>query len=269
MRRLALLFLLVFTQIKAQNNRKMFFGRVFNSLGELENVHIINLHTKKATSSNLKGEFRIFAKVNDSLQLSYIGYKTKIIHLTANDFGMEEEPIMLQKEIYELDEVVVKNHNLLGVLESDMKIIPANRRAEALAKTMDFSKINFDIVAPDDHIDKFVRPPESNVDPISLVAGAGASVIIPFGYSKRLWALRRDLKLKRSMPANLLSEFGKDFFFKELKIPIERYYHFLEYCNPLNIEDLYRKQATLEVIKILRRESKSYLKMINKADKKK
>jgi hypothetical protein len=57
---------------------------------------------------------------------------------------------------------------------------------------------------------------------------------------------------------------GEDFFFIQLKIPKERYYHFLEYCNPLGIEKKYKNGEILEVIEILKNESSNYLKIINK-----
>jgi hypothetical protein len=54
---------------------------------------------------------------------------------------------------------------------------------------------------------------------------------------------------------------------KELKnndVYFEKYFHFLEYCNPLGIENLHKEGKNLELIKILRTESISYLKIIKK-----
>ena len=94
----------------------------------------------------------------------------------------------------------------------------------------------------------------------------GATIVMPFKYSERLWALRKELAQKRAFPYKIMSELGEKFFFDELKIPIEKYFHFLEYCNPLGIEDLYKNGRTLEVIKILKEESESYLKIIKEQE---
>ena len=120
------------------------------------------------------------------------------------------------------------------------------------------------IVEADDYIDKRVRPQINETDPTRAFAGAGTSVYIPFKHSERLWALRRNLAYKKSFPYKILSELGEKFFFDELKIPVEKYFHFLEYCNPLGIEKLYKKGKTLEVIKILRQEHVTYLDIIKK-----
>ena len=52
-----------------------------------------------------------------------------------------------------------------------------------------------------------------------------------------------------------------NFFENNLGIPPEKYYNFLEYCNPLGIEDLYRQNRKMEMILILKRESITYLEI--------
>ena len=62
----------------------------------------------------------------------------------------------------------------------------------------------------------------------------------------------------------LLSEFGEPFFENDLKIPTDNYYNFLEYCNPLGIEDLFKQNRKIELINVLKKESISYLLLLNK-----
>ena len=85
-----------------------------------------------------------------------------------------------------------------------------------------------------------------------------------FKNSERLWALRKKLARKKEFPYKVLSELGEQFFFKKLKIPVDRYFHFLEYCNPLGIENLHKEGKLLELIKIFEKESIPYLKIIKK-----
>ncbi|MCB0434011.1 MAG: carboxypeptidase-like regulatory domain-containing protein, partial [Mangrovimonas sp.] len=42
----------------------------------LENVNIVNINQVRGTATNVKGEFEISAKVNDTLHLSYLGFKS-------------------------------------------------------------------------------------------------------------------------------------------------------------------------------------------------
>ena len=51
----------------------------------LENVNIVNLNQVLGTATNVKGEFEISAKVNDTLHLSYLGYKSIKVRVT-NDW---------------------------------------------------------------------------------------------------------------------------------------------------------------------------------------
>ena len=128
---------------------------------------------------------------------------------------------------------------------------------------MDFSKL--DMSKGDfktDEIDKMKPPIVNTMAGAMAMAGAGASISMPFKHSERLWALRKKLAQKKAFPYKILSELGEKFFFDELKIPIDKYFHFLEYCNPLGIEDLHKNGKMLDVIKILRRESISYQKII-------
>ncbi|MGY0426867.1 MAG: hypothetical protein ACWIPI_08585 [Polaribacter sp.] len=69
---------------------------------------------------------------------------------------------------------------------------------------------------------------------------------------------------KKDFPYKIMSELGEKFFFEKLKIPVDNYFHFLEYCNPLGIEQLHKDGKLLDIIKIFERESKTYLKIINK-----
>ena len=96
------------------------------------------------------------------------------------------------------------------------------------------------------------------------LSGVGASVNISFKYSKRLWALRKKLATQKAFPYKVLSELGEKFFFEKLQIPVENYFHFLEYCNPLGVEKLHAENKLLELIKIFKKESVSYLEIIKK-----
>ncbi|WP_299134017.1 carboxypeptidase-like regulatory domain-containing protein [uncultured Tenacibaculum sp.] len=259
-----LILLLISINLCSQNERRYIHGKILDKIGILPNVHIINLNTKHGTYTNSNGDFKIPAKVNDSLRFSYVGYETKVINVLDKYFGMHDNTFFIKKIAYTLNEVEIKKHNLQGSITSDIRKTPEDKREEALRKTMDFSKVDMSVVEPNDHIDERVRPHIVNTDPTANFEGVGATAIIPFGYSKRLWALRKELAIKKGMPAKLLAELGEKYFFEELQIPPERYYHFLEYCNPLGIEQLHKEGETLKIIKILTTEHIKYLEIIKK-----
>lgn len=258
--------ILVFTTFSfSQERKKLVVGTVTDSLGVVSNANIINLHTKQGTNSNDEGLFRIFVSKGDSIRISSIQHNIKKIKITAQLFDKGEIAILLKSKTYTLDEVELKRHNLQGKLGIDIKDAPRDTKDSLLRAAMDFSKVNFN--APDNTLDEIQRakPPIVNtMEGAMPMAGAGAKIGMPFKHSEKLWALRKKLEQKKNFPYKILSELGDQFFFDELKIPIENYFHFLEYCNPLGIENMHKQGRILEIIKILKTESKTYLKTLEK-----
>lgn len=248
----------------SQERKTVINGKILDSLGIVKNANIINLKTNQGTFSSDNGSFRIFVSEGDSLRISSVQHIVKKIVITKNILTTKKLTIFLKSSTYILDEFDLKRHNLTGKLGIDLKDVPTNRKDSLLREVMDFSNVNMKIVEGDDYIDKRVRPQIVNTDPTAAFVGAGTAANMPFKYSERLWALRKELAIKKAFPYKILSELGEKFFFEELKIPIEKYFHFLEYCNPLGIENLHKEGKNLELIKILRTESISYLKIIKK-----
>ena len=263
---LFLLFAFIF-QINtfSQERKKLITGSVKDSLGIVINANIINQNTKQGTFSNDNGLFRIFVSKNDTIRISSVQHVTKKIVITERIFEDETLPVELKSTVYTLNGIEFRKNQLKGSLGLDVKVVPKNEKDSLLRNAMDFSNVDFS--KPDNTIDeiKKVKPPIVNtMEGAMPMAGAGAKIGMAFKYSERLWALRKKLEQKKNFPYKILSELGDQFFFDELKIPVDNYFHFLEYCNPLGIEDMYAKGRTLEIIKILKRESKSYLKIIKK-----
>lgn len=255
------IFLFIFNifNVISQEKNKIISGKILDSLGIVKNANIINLNTKQGTFSNDNGLFRIFVSEGDSISLSSIQHISKKIHITKEIIEQKNINIYLKSNTYSLDEFELKRHNLMGRLGIDSKSVPKEKRDSLLSSALDFSNVDFS--KKDLTIDENIRakPPLNDTDPTSEFVGAGSKAVLPFKYSERLWALRKELAQKKAFPYKILSELGDQFFFDTLKIPVDRYFHFLEYCNPLGIEDLHKKGKILELIKILRAESKPYL----------
>ncbi|GGZ82395.1 carboxypeptidase-like regulatory domain-containing protein [Algibacter mikhailovii] len=102
-------------------------GVIINSSDDspLESVNIVNLNQVVGTITNDKGEFSIAAKVNDTLHLSYLGFKSIKVRVT-NDWLMlfESAEIKLTELALALEEVVVNQLRLTGYLEVDIKQVP-------------------------------------------------------------------------------------------------------------------------------------------------
>jgi len=93
----------------------------------LENVNIVNLNQVIGTATNDKGEFELRAQANDTLHLSYLGFKSIKVKVT-NDWidQIEKSTITLTELALALEEVVVTGLKLTGYLEVDIKQVNIN-----------------------------------------------------------------------------------------------------------------------------------------------
>lgn len=189
-----------------------------------------------------------------------------MIIVNSSHFGLEDNFYTLKKEVIELNEVLINSNQLIGSIYSDIKEVPEDLAALRSKGALNLSKINMNriVISTIDDIERSKAPNmRIQTDPTARFAGIGMTSGVLDKHSIKLKALRRELSYKENFPSQLLAEFGTHFFFDELKIPKSKYYHFLEYCNPLGIEVLYKQGKTLQVIQILKQEHKTYLTLLN------
>ncbi len=101
-------------------------GKVMNAANDkpIENVHIVNLNQVKGAVSNEKGDFKLQAKVNDTLYFSYLGFKTIQVRVTNDWMKYGDVKVKMTELGIALEEVVVSPITLTGYLEIDAKNIP-------------------------------------------------------------------------------------------------------------------------------------------------
>ncbi len=92
----------------------------------LESVHVINLNQVKGVITDPDGKFTILAAVNDTLYLTYLGFKPQKVRVTNDMFKFEDTQIALTELAYALEEVIVRPYQLTGYLEIDVKNLPVN-----------------------------------------------------------------------------------------------------------------------------------------------
>lgn len=90
----------------------------------LIDVNIVNLNQVIGTTTDEEGIFDIRAKVNDTLHLSYLGYKSIKVRVTNDWIKFGNTEIEMTDEALALEEVVVNRLQLTGYLEVDLQQIP-------------------------------------------------------------------------------------------------------------------------------------------------
>jgi len=101
-------------------------GTIISSTTEtpLSEVNIVNINQVVGVATNGDGEFEIKAKVNDTLHLSYLGYKSIKVRVTNDWLKYGNTDITMTELALALEEVTVKSLQLTGYLEVDMKQVP-------------------------------------------------------------------------------------------------------------------------------------------------
>lgn len=109
-------------------SQEVFTATVINAQTQrpLESVHVINLNQVVGTITDSEGKFQIRAAVNDTLYLSYLGFKAQKVRVTNDMFRFTETRISLTELAYALEEVVVQPYQLTGYLDIDVRNLPIN-----------------------------------------------------------------------------------------------------------------------------------------------
>ena len=264
-------FLCIQQVLFSQNKQHLIKGLVKDSLNIVKDANVFNLQAQKGSFSSDEGTFEILASLGDSIQISSVPHKTKTIVIFEQHINEHNLEINLEIKTIVLDEIELKQNNLTGDLVSDLKKVPTKVRDSILAKNIEYIVNAKSGSLTFDDVDR-ATPPPNDVDPISSLGGSaiGSAAVVggggglPNKFILKERAKKAHLAYIRAFPKKILNDLGENFFFTKLKIPKQQYYHFLEYCNPLGIEKKYKDGQVLEVIKILRDESKSYLKIIDK-----
>jgi hypothetical protein len=129
MKKLFILLLIVCAATFAQAQNDVVKAIIINAEDDqpLQNVHVINLSQVLGVITDAKGNFSIPAVENDTLFLSYLGFKSIKIKVTNDLLKYQGTKIQLTELAYALEEVVIKPYELTGYLEIDNKYIPVNK----------------------------------------------------------------------------------------------------------------------------------------------
>ena len=90
----------------------------------LSEVNIVNINQVVGTSTNDEGVFEIRAMANDTLLLSYLGYKSIKVRVTNDWLKFGNTEITMTELALALEEVTVNQLKLTGYLKVDMMQVP-------------------------------------------------------------------------------------------------------------------------------------------------
>ncbi|WP_028888954.1 carboxypeptidase-like regulatory domain-containing protein [Tenacibaculum ovolyticum] len=241
------IFLVSFFKTQSQENRSFLYATVKDKIGPVINAHILNKNTKQGTFTNENGEFRILAKSNDRLQISFVGYETSIFNIEIKHFGIQKTIFELLKTNYELDEVTIKQNNLLGYLSADSKNIKTEKKINAQTLKLPYAG------------SRIMTPAERRLRTAS--GGFGIHPLLNWisGRTKRLKKLKiiEDLELK----INQIKNTYHLQIIKELDINETDIYRFIYYCeSDKNFIKAYNS-SDINMIRFLKNKAETFKKL--------
>lgn len=127
-KRFFLLILVLTTTLVFSQEDTSVKGVVVNASGgtPMESVNIVNLNQVIGTTTNDEGEFELKAQANDTLHFSYLGFKSIRVRVTNDWIKYGASTIELTELALALEEVVINEFKLTGVLEVDILQVPIN-----------------------------------------------------------------------------------------------------------------------------------------------
>jgi len=223
-------------------------GTILGENSFVKDVHIVNLNNSLGTISNSNGQFQIAAKVNDVLLFSSIQYERKKVKINEEMLSSKGIIVDLISLVNKLDEVTITK--LTGDLYVDIKSIPEDTTPKHNF-TYDISDL-YKTLPADQH--------GSRAAPIvSPLGSRGINLASLFGGKSSVdRILKRKLSKKKQFPIKLRKALGDHYFITYLKIPEEKIFNFISYCEYRNISQKFDSNLLLEIIEILKEESISY-----------
>jgi hypothetical protein len=255
------------SQLFAQKSNIFLQGMVRDSLNLIKDVHVINLNTLKGTYSNDYGQYRITVSLGDTLEFTSVQFETIKKIITDRIFFSKKLKLILKNKNYVLNEVIVKKHDLIGDLRIDRKKVPKDtialkgRKLSNIIENISKESQKGILNKPSIKHSKLAETSMRNTDPSRSFNGVNLMGIVNGMFSLIPKKKRKKLSTKESnelLKNKILTDFGNSFF-EELNIDNNQIIPFLEYCSQFNIEELYKENKRLDLIKLLEDESIKFL----------
>lgn len=239
----ALLLLLCFLgsiQCQAQE-RQILSGKIItDSIQDKTGVHVININAEKGTTTDEQGNFKIVAKLGDSIYFSSVQFENENVVVTMKHLenGLNKQ---LMRKFNELDEVQIDDIRLSGVLSEDVTRMPKSVYEK------------YGMPFPKPRRSSLELAVQNNVnDPVTAVLNYFN------GKTKQLEKSKENNEQTKSVNKGLLL-MGEAYFTNGLDLPREEIINFLYYCSEDNAcEKLLEQENAFALMEIFSRKIKAF-----------
>ena len=201
---------------------KLLQGKLAHENLSLSGIHVVNTSRANAVISDANGFFEISVQVGERLQFSGIQFKFKELIISQSVFDSEIITVYLNAFVNELDEVVVRPHDLSGNLSSD--IDNAN-----IPRPLNF----YDVGIPGFKGQRKERIPSIKEMALGLaLVQVDVEAVYKYvsGYYRKLKLKRKQDKEFKTM-LKIIEFYGLYFFAENYNLEPEQIYDFVLGCN--------------------------------------
>lgn len=220
---LILLFLLAFSLGYSQSTTKtvLLKGQIVSATNQkaLEGASILNLNSVEGTVSDYRGYFEVPTQVNDTIYISYLGHQSIKLKMTNDLLKGNELVISLYEKDTQLNEVVVKSTQLVGVLEIDVRQVPKDR----------FNRIHINGLSQTYEVGKPKRT--SFTSPISAIFQPVDFLYNLFGKKPNQLRKLQKLKTEDNLRSMLSGKFDREVMMQYLEMDKQELEKLLSDCN--------------------------------------
>jgi len=228
--------------LKAQKY-KLLSGKIDHPELAVAGIHVINADRGLAEITDIDGYFEISVTIGEKLIFSGVQYKKRALEISPEIFALDQITVYLEAFINELDEVVVKPHDLSGSLASDLSNVKP--------------RLNFDDVGIPGYKgvrkEKIISGKSLILSTLLLPISGGINIEAVYkhlsGYYKKL-KKRRMLDAQFDAVFSIIKFYGLYFFEENYKLELEEIYDFVLGCSENSkLLDYYKKDMHEQVVK--------------------
>lgn len=196
-------------------------GQVVKNIDKkpLSGAHLFNLNSVIGTIANDDGKFNIATRANDTIYVSYLGYQSIKLKITHDLLKGNELVIELHEKTEQMDEIVVKSHKLVGVLEIDAKNVPKDK----------YSRIH--IVGLPQTYEVGTRTRKNYTSPIDAIFRPIDFVYNRFGKKPKELRKLKKLRSDDNLREMLEGKFNRELMMEYLDMDAQELTELLNECN--------------------------------------
>ncbi len=268
---LFLIFIVPFVGLSQQIERVIVEGFISAPPGEdLEAISIYNVSSQKGTITNEKGEFTLEVAVNDRVLFSALQFQKFTVIVDEGIVANRVMKIYVNPAILELDEIIVRPHDLTGNIRVDASRIKTSKPPVSL--NLSWEDLEYGFEFSDDKssgvrnsaLDKTSKMATEHIGTVNLLGFVG--LIGKSLFKSQKSSTEKQSPLERAQLSDvsytaIYQRFPKTFFTDFLQIPEERIENFIYFSieNGFTV-DLLKETNELKLMDFFEKQSKIYLK---------